>query len=151
MYSPIKTINIAKLIKDGCDLNILCFDRQPTDDESYKEWRESFSKRLLFIMMKVADLNKIPYDTLFISSEAIPDISVIANSYNPKEIFGLKIHYVDGLDQWDDYIGGMWIDPKDRSKGRHIKYFESLGGSLAWGKKSLVMLGTEKRVLLGCY
>jgi len=141
MYSPIKTINIARLIKEAVDLNILCFDCDAQ--------KGRLSKRLIYIMMHVIDLNKLEKPThIFVSPSKIPDLSEIAGHYNPQYVDRLKVWHVDGLDYYDDY------NPKNdwrTGHGRHLKYFNSLNGCLTYDKTSLIMMGTKEKVLLGCY
>jgi len=138
MYSPIKTINVTKLIKDSFELNIICYDR--SSDE--------ISKKLIYIVMNAIELNNIGKSTdLFVSPSIIPDLSEMEGCYKPTYIEGLKIQYINGLDVSDDWDAEKPLD----SCGRHIKYFRSLGGSLPYSKNSLIMIGTKDKVLLGAY
>lgn len=140
MHSPIKIINIAKLIKDATDLNIMVYDK----------FASTLSKKLIFLMMNVMEVNNLGEPThFFVSPAMIPELSEITGHYKPDYICGLKIHYLDGLDQYDDPSKTSWLDREPT--GRHIKYFNSLNGAVQHEKTSLVMMGTPDKVLLGCY
>lgn len=139
MYSPVKTPNIARLIKTACDLNIMCYDNVAE--------KGRISKKLIYIMMNVIDLNMLGKPThLFVSPAMVPELSEMAGYFKPRYIEGLEVRYVDGLDHGDD-----WNIVYPNSCGRHLKYFASIGGSLAYDKNSLVLMGTTEKVLLGCY
>jgi hypothetical protein len=136
MHSPIKTINVAKLIKDACNLNILAYD----------DTSNTLSQKLIYIMLYVIDVDNLGEAThLFVSPAMVPELSEMAGYFKPSHICGLEIHYLKGLDRLD-------CDMKLYEQvGRHVKYFYSLGGSLAYGKENIVMVGTKEKVLLGCY
>lgn len=140
MYSPIKTLNIARLIKEACDLDIMVYDIAA----------DSLSKKLFYIMLNVIEMNDLETPThLFVSPTMVPELSEMVGCFKPHAICGLEIHYIKGLGHQDDYDEKTyWKSPHG---GRHIKYFYSLGGYLAPQKESLVMMGTREKVLLGCY
>jgi hypothetical protein len=132
-------ITLYELIKDGYDRDIVVYDQES----------KILSKRLLCLMIQKAKRiqDRVEPIYFYIDKEATADLMSQFSSYEEwpdgetiKTIFGIKIIFVDGLDG-------------DYDESAYINYYKDIGGSFpsSFDKKSLVVLASENKALLGCY